>query len=126
MDNQLKIAIIEDDKFISKAYADALKRAGIDVMLINDPENYHTYLTQTPVHLILLDLIMPTKDGFEILQELKTDSEFHTIPVIIMSNLGQDADISRAHELGVAAYFVKANISIKEVIAKVKEILNLG
>ena len=71
--------------------------------------------------LILLDLVMPDKDGFEVLEDLKLDDEFKKIPVIILSNLGQDSDVKKGKELGAIDYMIKANYSMKDVIAKVKE-----
>ena len=71
--------------------------------------------------LILLDLIMPIKSGFDVLEELQKDSELKNIPVIILSNLGQESDIQKGKELGAADYLIKADFKMKEVIAKVRE-----
>jgi len=71
--------------------------------------------------LIVLDLVMPLKDGFETLKELKADDRFKNIPVIVVSNLGQEDDIKKAKTLGAIDYFVKANISLNEMVDIVKK-----
>ncbi len=76
--------------------------------------------------LILLDLIIPGKDGFEILAELKADPITKDIPVIILSNLSQEEDVKRTMDLGAAEYLVKANVPFQEVIGKVKHNLGLA
>ncbi len=73
--------------------------------------------------LILLDLILPKKDGFEVLKELKSDERTQKIPVIILSNLEGSADVFRAMELGATTYLVKTNYRLEEVVEKVKGLL---
>ena len=72
--------------------------------------------------LILLDLILPRKSGFDVLAEIKADEELKTIPVIILTNLENDKDVERALSLGVSTYLIKANYSLEEVMKKIKEV----
>lgn len=115
-----KILLAEDDKFLIRAYKDSLERAGFEVILaLNGTEAMRKIKAKKP-DLILLDLVMPEKDGFEILEELRMDSELKKIPVLILSNLGQDSDVKKGQKLGAVDYLVKANFSMKDVMNKVK------
>jgi CheY-like chemotaxis protein len=76
--------------------------------------------------LLLLDLIMPKVQGFEVLKALKQDPATAAIPVIVLSNLGQERDVQQAMELGALAYFVKAHLSLQELVVKVDEVLGPG
>jgi DNA-binding response OmpR family regulator len=123
MKNQDKILLAEDDKFISRAYKDGLTRAGFNVILAMDgAEAIEKIKTEKPA-LLLLDLIMPVKNGFDVLEELQ-DKKYDKIPVVVLSNLGQDSDIQRAKEFKVSDYLIKSNVTLKEVTDKVKSILN--
>ena len=117
------ILVAEDDSFYSNIYKFKLNKEGFKV---ETATNGNETLEQTKIHkpdLILLDLIMPIKDGFETLKELKEDPSLKDIKVIVISNLGQDSDITRAKELGAQDYLVKANMSIQEMMDKVKSYL---
>jgi DNA-binding response OmpR family regulator len=116
-----KILLVEDDKYISRAYKDGLERVGFEMIVAFDGEEAMSKVRTEKPDLIMLDLIMPVKNGFEVLEELKMDDELAKIPVIILSNLGQDSDIKRAKELGAVDYLIKANFSLREVIEKLKE-----
>jgi DNA-binding response OmpR family regulator len=116
-----KILLAEDDKFISRAYKDGLKRAGFEMVLAHDGKEAMAKIETEKPDLILLDLVMPGKNGFEVLTDLQMDEELKTIPVIILSNLGQDSDVQKGKELGAADYLVKADWSMKQVVEKVKE-----
>ena len=70
--------------------------------------------------LVLLDLIMPGKNGFEVLEEMKADKDLKNIPVIILSNLGQESDVDKGKSLGAEDYLIKSDISMKEVIETIK------
>ena len=114
------VVLIEDDRYYRLAYQDGLKEAGFDVFLAgNGKEGLKLVQSEKP-DLILLDLIMPIKNGFETLEELKMDDKLKEIPVIILSNLGQDSDIEKAKALGSTDYLIKSNFSMKEVIEKIK------
>ncbi len=120
--NKKLVLIAEDDRYISMAYRDGLIRAGFDVVTAMDGVETITKIksNKPKPDLILLDLILPTKNGFEVLKEIKKDTEINNIPVIILSNLGQDTDIVKGKEFGAVDYLVKSDYSMKEVIEKVK------
>ncbi|MEK7622190.1 MAG: response regulator [Patescibacteria group bacterium] len=116
-----KILLAEDDKFLSTAMADKLGREGFVVLrAMNGVDAVELAKTEKP-DLILLDIIMPQKTGFEVLSELRLDPTTHNIPIIVLSNLGQEADIKRARDLGAMDYLVKSDVEMKLVVAKIKE-----
>ena len=115
-----KILLVEDDKFLSVALGDKLTREGFTMIkAVNGQEALAKVQSQRP-DLILLDLMMPQKNGFEVLAELKLDETTKNIPIIILSNLGQEADIKKAKELGVREYLVKSDVEMKTVVEKIK------
>ncbi len=115
-----KILLAEDDKFIYRAYKDGLERAGFEVVVTSGGRETLKKIRSEKPDLVLLDLIMPGKSGFEVLEELKMDDELKNVPVVILSNLGQDSDVERGKDLGAVDYLIKTNFSMKEVIEKVK------
>lgn len=115
-----KILLAEDDKYISRAYKDGLERAGFEVLVATDGSEALEKIKKDAPDLILLDLIMPVKNGFEVLEELAMDGGVKKIPVIILSNLGQDSDIKKGKALGAVDYLIKTDYSMKEVIEKAK------
>ena len=117
----MKILLAEDDKFISRAYSDGFKRAGFDVVAAFEGIEAIEKAKTGEFDLILLDLIMPEKNGFEVLGEIKMDDKIKDTPVIVLSNLGQESDIERAKELGAEDYMIKANFSMTDVVDKIKE-----
>ncbi len=115
-----KILLIEDDKFICDVYKDGLKMGGFKVIIAYDGKEGIKKIKSEKPDLILLDLVVPLINGFEILEKIKIDKKFKKIPVIILSNLGEEKDIRKGMSLGAVDYLVKVNFSIKEVIEKVK------
>jgi len=123
MENAVKILLVEDDPFLSNLLRVRLQKENIEVVLAKDGEEALKKLTEVRPAVILLDLILPKKSGFEVLEHISTDPQLRDLPVIIISNLGQTSDIQRGKELGAIEYFVKAKISIDDLILKIKEFL---
>ena len=121
MENGKTILLVEDDKFISRAYRAGIGGEGFKVITAYTGVEGMAKAKRERPDLILLDLVMPMMDGFDLLKDLKKDPETKNIPVVILSNLGQESDIQKGKALGAADYLVKANWSMKDVIAKVKE-----
>ena len=115
-----KILLAEDDKFINRAYTDGLTQAGFEVISTHDGQEALEKIKSEKLDLILLDLVMPIKNGFEVMEEIKPDKELNKIPIIILSNLGQESDIEKGKSLGAVDYLIKSNFSMKEVIDKIK------
>jgi len=118
-----RILLAEDDRFLRRAAEAALKRAGFTVLAAADGEEALRMARAEKPDLVLLDLIMPKLQGFEVLKALKADPGTATIPVVVLSNLGQDGDVRRALEGGAVAYLVKANLSLDELVARARETL---
>jgi len=118
-----RILIAEDDKFIASAYKLKLAKMGFDVTVVADGQEAVDWLNKELPDLILMDLVMPRKDGFTALQEIKANDKWKNIPVIVASNLGQKEDVDRAAALGAAGYIVKTAVTISELVEKVKLVL---
>ena len=116
-----KILLVEDDLFLSSLLKNRLEKEKFEVLAAHDGNEALKLLRAEKPDLILLDVILPGKSGFEVLEEIKADPQLHDkadIPVIIISNLGQETDMERGRELGVVDYFVKARISIDDLVKK--------
>ena len=123
MDQKKKILLIEHDKFLLKLYSDKLNREGFEVsMSITGEEGLGKVAAEKP-DLVLLDIILPQKNGFDILSEIKLNSATKNIPVIILTNLGQDSDIKTGFELGAVDYLVKTDFSITKLPEIVRKYL---
>ncbi len=122
--NQDKILIVEDDKFLLNAFKLKFLKAGFEVLTATDGALAEDILkTETP-DLILLDLMMPNKNGFDFLTDRLSDEKLKKIPVFVASNLGQDNDIDKAKSLGADGYLVKSDTPISQVVEKIKEFIN--
>lgn len=111
---------MEDEQILGDVLKEKLEQEKFTVELAVDGEIALERVEPLAPDLIILDLILPKKDGFEVLKELKANPKLKTIPVVVLSNLGQDEEIKRALSLGAADYMVKAQHPINEVIEKVK------
>jgi len=124
MKEQKKILIVEDETFLSNLLKINLEKEGFKVIQIFSGKDVSKQLlSQEKVDLILLDLILPDKNGFEVLEEIKKDPFLSKIPIIVLSNLGQEEDILKAKKLGVEDYFIKARESPQSIVEKIKKIL---
>ena len=118
-----KILLVEDDPFLLDMYSTKFKEVGFDVAVAQDGEMAIVKVKEVMPELVLLDVVLPKKDGFEVLKVLKSDAQTAGIPVVMLTNLGLDSDVKRGLELGAQSYIIKAHFTPTEVVAKVKEIL---
>lgn len=125
-DKKTTVVLVEDEKMLADMYATKFSMEGFDAHKANDGASGLEMIKQVKPDIILLDIIMPKIDGFGVLRMLKTDAALKNIPVILLTNLGQDEDIKKGKELGAADYFVKANHTPAEVVQKVKQVLKLA
>lgn len=121
-----RVLLVEDDRFLRKAADARLRQAGYTVLTAVDGEEALRLARAERPDLILLDLIMPKIQGFEVLRELKQDPATAPIPVVVLSNLGQERDMEQALKLGAHAYFVKAHLSLQALVERVQELLGGG
>lgn len=116
-----KILIVEDDNFLRLALEKRLKKEGFEIVTAtNGEEGLQKIITELP-DLVLLDIILPKKTGFSFLEDLKKDPNLKSIPIMIISQLGQPEDIDKGVSLGAIEYFVKAKISLDDLVARVKK-----
>ena len=118
-----KILIIEDDKFLRELIAQKLLKEGYDIAEAIDGEKGIEAVKKEKPDLVLLDLILPGIDGFEVLARMKADPILAEIPVIILSNLGQKDDIERGLKMGAVDYLIKAHFTPGEIIEKINAAL---
>ncbi len=118
-----KILIVEDDKFLRELVARKLSSEGFEIFEAVDGEEGIKKTKEEKPDLVLLDLILPGIDGFEVLSKIKEDQELSSIPVIVLSNLGQREEVERGMKLGAADYLIKAHFTPGEIIEKIKNSL---
>lgn len=115
-----QVLIAEDDRFLGNVLKTKLQQEGFEVHLVTDGEQALTALAAAPPDILLLDVIMPKKNGFDVLAELRLKKGGSDVPVIILSNLGQEEDVKRGMALGAVDFLVKSDHSLQEVVNKVK------
>ncbi len=118
-----KVLIIEDDGFLASIYAQKLELEGFEVAFATNGEDGLKLAQKDHPDLILLDLLMPKMDGFEVLEKLKADAALQGIKVLVLSNLGQKEDVERCLKLGAVGYIIKAHSLPGETVKRIKEIL---
>lgn len=118
-----RLLLVEDDRFLRKAAEVVLRRHGFEVLTAQDGEAGLAVARAERPALILLDLIMPRMQGFQVIEHLKQDPEMADIPVIVMSNLGQESDVQRAMDAGAVAYVVKSNVALNDLADRVRGVL---
>lgn len=116
-----KILIIEDDPFLGDVLVQKLSKEGFDILLSKDGKEGLERIKSVHPDLVLLDIILPSMNGYEILEEKQKDSAIKEVPVIIISNSGQPVEINRALALGVKDYLVKAQFDPEDVLTKVRD-----
>ncbi len=118
--NAQRIVLIEDDEILSKVLYSELSDAGFKVAQAFDGEAGLALVRSERPDLVLLDLVMPKKHGFDVLEELKRTPETKAIPVIILTLLGEDEDIKKGLRLGANDYLVKSSHAVAEIVEKIK------
>jgi DNA-binding response OmpR family regulator len=122
-DGSRTILLVEDDRLLRKAAESALRQRGFRVLTAtNGDEALRTAAAEIP-DLILLDLVMPGLPGYQVMRALKDNDATAAIPVVILTNLGQDSDVQRALDGGAVAYAIKSNLALKDLVALIRRIL---
>ena len=123
-DKPLSIVLIEDDSFISGMYRTKLTALGYNVEVVEDGEVAWQRLSSDPLpDVVLLDVVLPKRDGFEILEGLRQQDRTKNLPIILLTNLGQKPDVERGLKLGANDYIIKAHYTPTEVVEKIKKLL---
>ena len=120
------ILLVEDDPFLVDIYSTKLKEAGFSVQVAIDGKEVLKKMKEKGniPDLLLLDIVLPNFNGWEILRKIERDDELKTLKVVILSNLGEKQEIEKVLKLGAARYLVKAHYTPSEVVEEVKKILN--
>ncbi len=116
----MKIVIVEDESALSSALSEKFKKAGFETAVASDGGEAVDVIRKNMPDIIALDILLPKKNGFDILAEIKSDISLKDIPVIMLSNLDQDEDLKKALRLGAVDYWVKSQHPINEIVDKVK------
>ena len=124
--NRIKILVVEDDLSISDLYHERLVEDGYQVFTAHNGRDGFSLVGSKKPDLILLDIIMPDVDGYEMLQELKTNKNTKNTPVIIFSNLSQREEIEKGLKLGASDFIIKTSVTPSQMAQKVEEFLNSG
>ena len=118
------ILLVEDDPFLVDIYSTKLKEAGFSVQVAIDGKEALKKIKEDIPDLLLLDIVLPNFNGWEILRKIGRDDELKALKIIVLSNLGEKQEIEKGLKLGAARYLVKAHYTPSEVIEEVKKILN--
>jgi DNA-binding response OmpR family regulator len=123
----VKVLLVEDDNFLRSICSKKLAKEGFTVYEALDGEMAVREVEKIKPDIVLLDIILPAIDGFEVLQKIRQSREpkVKAVPVIMLSNLGQDDDIKKALTMGANDYLVKAHFTIEEIVTKVRKVLNI-
>ena|SRR3990167_4323902 len=123
MADKKHILLVEDDEFLAELYATKLNLEGFEVSLAADGEKGLKSAKEKKPDLILLDIVLPKMDGFEVLRQLKLDKNVKSVPVILLTNLSQKDEVNRGLSLGADDYLIKAHFMPSEVIKKIKQVI---
>jgi len=124
LDHTRGILIVEDDKLLRDLLTEKLERSGFKVVGAIDGKQALEKLNDVAPALIILDLVLPGLDGFEILHHLKENPATKTIPVLVLSNLGDKSDVRRAKDLGAKEYLIKAHYTLDDITRRVEEMVS--
>ena len=122
-EKQHNILLIEDEEMLANMYETKFKNEGYNIRKALDGETGLKMAREEKPDLILLDIIMPKLDGFSVLKKLKEDPKTKSVPIVLLTNLGQDEDVKKGQALGAEGYLVKANLTPAQVVDKVKQYL---
>jgi DNA-binding response OmpR family regulator len=120
----LSVLAVEDDKFISNAFKTKFEAEGFKFKAAFNGEEALEILKTFLPNIIILDIVMPIKNGFEVLKVVKKDKKLSEIPIIVATNLGEEQYIVKAKEMGANDYMLKSELSLSELIEKVKYLLS--
>lgn len=121
-----KILVIEDDSVLQKTLLEFIADKGFDVIGALDGEEGVDKAFKENPDLILLDIILPKKNGYEVIEAVKAEDKTKNIPIVLLTNLGSLHDVEKALNLGATTYLVKADYKLEDVVSKIRDILNVS
>lgn len=123
MNEKAKVMVVEDDVFVMDIYRTKLAQEGYEVFSASDGKEAMEKMKSNKPDLILLDILMPNMNGMEVLQKMKDSEDLKNIPVILLTNLSQQEEISKGINLGANDYLIKSHFTPSEVVEKIKNCL---
>lgn len=120
MAHKNKILVIEDDEAVLRPLELALRAEGFDVKIAKDGEEGIALFYDAPPGLVLLDLVLPKVNGFEVLEKIRLDAALHKIPIIILSNLAREGEVKKGLAGGAEEYIIKTNFSLEGLVERIK------
>ncbi len=117
------VAIIEDDDFLRSLAVSKLEKAGYTVIMAGNGEDGLKLVQEKKPELLILDLMLPSMNGFDVLASVRKDASLANLKVIVFSNLGDDADMKKCQTLGIQDYLIKANFTLDELVQKIGALL---
>ncbi|MFA6105295.1 MAG: response regulator [Patescibacteria group bacterium] len=121
----INVLLVEDDIFLSSIYQKKFEMEGFKVTPVDNGEKVLAEAKKKKPDIVLLDILLPKRDGFSVLAQLKEDAETKNIPVILLTNLGQKDDVDKGLEAGAVDYLIKAHFKPSEIVEKVKKVLHI-
>lgn len=118
-----KILLVEDDPFLSDIYTTKIKEAGFEIEVIVDGEEVLSRIKEKKPDLLLLDIVLPHLDGWEIARQIKESNDLKDLKIIILSNLGQKSEVEKGLGLGAVKYLIKAHYTPSEIVEEIKKVL---
>jgi len=115
----IKIVWVEDDKFLANMVGKRMTETGAELVQVVDGAKAFDVVKATQPQVVVLDLLMPNVDGFEILRKIKSNEDTKHIPVIVLSNLGQKSEVDRAKELGAEKFIIKATVGLDQIVPEI-------
>lgn len=119
-----KILVIEDDSFLQSLEASKLIKEGFEVITASTGDEGMAKINEPGISLVLLDLMLPNFDGFDILKKMREQEPTKNTPVIVFSNLSEDTAMQKAESLGATKFMVKSNFTLEELVTEIKTVLN--
>ncbi|MBZ9569591.1 response regulator [Patescibacteria group bacterium] len=118
-----QILLVEDDPFVIDIYTTKLKEAGFFIEIAEDGEEALRKIKEKKPDLLVLDIVLPNIDGWELLEKIRTELGFEDLKVVVLSNLSQKSEVEKSLKFGVIKYFIKAHFTPSEVVEEIKKIL---
>lgn len=117
------ILLVEDDSFLIDIYTTKFREAGFDIESVVDGAEALRKIKEKNPDLVVLDIVLPHEDGWEIIEKIKKEKKLKDIKIIILSNLGQRAEVEKGLRLGAVKYLIKAHYTPSQVLEEVKKVL---
>lgn len=118
------ILLVEDDPFLIDIYSTKLKEGGFEVEVVSAGEKVLDKILEKQFDLLVLDIVLPQMDGWEILRKIKEKTKLKSLPIIILSNLGQKEEVEKGLRLGATKYLIKAHYTPSEVVSEIRKLLS--